>query len=141
MTCDFLFSWRVMIAALIMLAFVAFTNYMMIFFSCRGLKEHGAWLNKNHSRDLWCIRILVSYLEIAWHRRLIHYMIKKDVFCFFLLSFTLIQVQNGLAVYATWTSIATLINLTIVVHYDAGMSESHAATLSLSLLSVAVLVW
>lgn len=54
-----------MIAALIMLAFVAFTNYMMIFFSCRGLKEYGAWLNKYHNKDLWCIRILVKYSEIA----------------------------------------------------------------------------
>ncbi|XP_017308183.1 uncharacterized protein si:ch211-161h7.5 [Ictalurus punctatus] len=103
-----LWDREVMIAALIMLAFVAFTNYMMIFFSCRGLKEYGAWLNKYHNKDLWCIRILV---------------------------------QNGLAVYTTWTSIATLINLTIVVSYDAGMSKSDAATLSLSLLSVEVLVW
>lgn len=54
-----------MIAALIMLAFVAFTNYMMIFFSCHGLKEYGAWLNKYHNKDLWCIRILVKYSEIA----------------------------------------------------------------------------
>lgn len=58
-----------------------------------------------------------------------------------MLSSALIQVQNGLAVYTTWTSIATLINLTIVVSYDAGMSKSDAATLSLSLLSVEVLVW
>ncbi|KAK3541449.1 hypothetical protein QTP86_025950 [Hemibagrus guttatus] len=113
---NFLFniSWlllwdrEVMIAALIFLAFVAFTNYTMIFFSCRGLKEYGAWLNKYHNKDLWCIRILV---------------------------------QNGLATYATWTSIATLINLTIVVSYNAGMSKSDAATLSLSLLSAEVLIW
>lgn len=52
-----------------------------------------------------------------------------------------IQVQNGLAAYTTWTSIATLINLTIVLSYDAGMSESDAATLTLSLLSAEVLVW
>lgn len=58
-----------------------------------------------------------------------------------MLSSALTQVQNGLAVYTTWTSIATLINLTIVLSYDAGMNESHAATLSLSLLSVEVLVW
>ncbi|XP_026794068.3 uncharacterized protein si:ch211-161h7.5 [Pangasianodon hypophthalmus] len=103
-----LWDREVMIAALIMLALVAFTNYTMIFFSCRGLKEYGAWLNKYHNKDLWCIRILV---------------------------------QNGLAVYTTWTSIATLINLTIVVSYDAGMSKSGAATLSLSLLLVEVIVW
>ncbi|MCI4391561.1 hypothetical protein PGIGA_G00135850 [Pangasianodon gigas] len=103
-----LWDREVMIAALIMLALVAFTNYTMIFFSCHGLKEYGEWLNKYHNKDLWCIRILV---------------------------------QNGLAVYTTWTSIATLINLTIVVSYNAGMSKSGAATLSLSLLLVEVLIW
>lgn len=53
------FLWRVMIAALIFLALIAFTNYLMIFLSCYGLKNYGAWLNKNHKVDLWCIRILV----------------------------------------------------------------------------------
>ncbi|XP_037389965.1 uncharacterized protein si:ch211-161h7.5 [Pygocentrus nattereri] len=103
-----LWDRQVMIAALIMLALIAFTNYLAIFFSCYGLKEYGAWLNKYHTNDLWCIRILV---------------------------------QNGLAVYATWTSIATLINFTIVVSYEAGMSQSDAATLSASLLLVEVAVW
>ncbi|KAF5903615.1 uncharacterized protein DAT39_006696 [Clarias magur] len=95
------------IAALISLASVAFTNYIMIIFSCRGLKGHGAWLIKYHNKDLWCICILV---------------------------------QNGLAAYTTWTSVATLINLTVVLSYDAGMSQSDAAALSLSLLSVELLV-
>ncbi|TSK98421.1 hypothetical protein Baya_5335 [Bagarius yarrelli] len=103
-----LWDREVMIAALILLALVALTNYAMIFFSCLGLQKHGAWLNKYHKSDLWSVRILV---------------------------------QNGLAVYATWTSIATLINLTIVVSYSGGMSNSDAATLSLSLLSAEVLVW
>ncbi|XP_072513724.1 uncharacterized protein [Salminus brasiliensis] len=103
-----LWDREVMIASLVMLALVAFTNYLAIFFSCHGLKEYGAWLNKYHKKDLWCLRVLV---------------------------------QNGLAVYATWTTIATLINLTIVVCYDAGMSRSDAATLSLSFLLVEVVAW
>ncbi|KAL7840780.1 hypothetical protein AOLI_G00261030 [Acnodon oligacanthus] len=103
-----LWDRQMMIAALIMLALIAFTNYLTIFFSCYGLKEYGAWLNKYHTKDLWCIRLLV---------------------------------QNGLALYATWTSIATLINFTVVLSYEAGMSPSDAATLSLSLLLVEVAVW
>ncbi|XP_062841302.1 uncharacterized protein si:ch211-161h7.5 [Trichomycterus rosablanca] len=99
---------RVMIAAFILLFLVAFTNYLMIFFSCHGLKEYGAWLNKYHRIDLWCIRILV---------------------------------QNGIAVYTTWTSIASLINFTITLSYDAGMNKTDAATLALSLLLVAVIAW
>ncbi|KAG9283315.1 hypothetical protein AMEX_G2070 [Astyanax mexicanus] len=103
-----LWDREVMIGALILLALVAFTNYLTIFFSCHGLKIYGAWLNKYHNIDLWCIRVLV---------------------------------QNGLAVYATWTSIATLINLAIVVSYNGSMDRSDAATLSLSLLLVEVAAW
>lgn len=52
-----------MVAALIMLALVAFSNYLVIFFSCYGLKEYGAWLNKYHTKDLWCIRVLVRVFQ------------------------------------------------------------------------------
>ncbi|KAI4888009.1 hypothetical protein NFI96_034683 [Prochilodus magdalenae] len=103
-----LWDRQVMIGSLILLALIAFTNYLAIFFCCYGLSEYGAWLNKYHPKDLWCIRILV---------------------------------QNGLALYATWTTIATLINFTIVVSYEAGMSQSDAGTLSLSFLLVEVVVW
>ncbi|XP_057178210.1 uncharacterized protein si:ch211-161h7.5 isoform X2 [Triplophysa rosa] len=99
---------RVMIAAVIFLALIAFTNYLTIFLSCHGLKEYGAWLNKYHKVDLWCIRILV---------------------------------QNGIATYATWTTIATLLNFTIVLSYNAGMSKSDAATVSLSILLGEVIAW
>lgn len=50
-------------------------------------------------------------------------------------------IQNGVAIYTTWTTIATLINLTIVMTYEANMSGSDAATVSLCLLTVEVLVW
>lgn len=50
-----------MIAALIFLALIAFTNYVVIIFTCHALKQYGAWLKKYHKVDLWCIRILVRY--------------------------------------------------------------------------------
>ncbi|XP_043082827.1 uncharacterized protein si:ch211-161h7.5 [Puntigrus tetrazona] len=103
-----LWDREVMIAALIFLALIAFTNYLLIIFSCRGLKQHGAWLNKYHRVDLWCIRILV---------------------------------QNGIAIYTTWTTIATLINFTVVLRYDAGMTQSDAATVSLSILLGEAISW
>ncbi|KAA0704748.1 hypothetical protein E1301_Tti000937 [Triplophysa tibetana] len=107
---SWLFLWdsEVMIAAVIFLALIAFTNYLTIFLSCHALKEYGAWLNKYHKVDLWCIRILV---------------------------------QNGIATYATWTTIATLLNFTIVLNYNAGMNKSDAATLSLSILLGEVVAW
>ncbi|CAJ1082134.1 uncharacterized protein LOC117829331 [Xyrichtys novacula] len=52
-----------------------------------------------------------------------------------------VLVQNGIAIYATWTTIATLVNLTIVLVADAKMSNSDAALLALSLLTVILVVW
>ncbi|KAJ8419161.1 hypothetical protein AAFF_G00006600 [Aldrovandia affinis] len=104
----FLFDRELMAPAVIVSALMAFTNYLIIFFSCHGLKVYGPWLNKYHKVDLWLIRILV---------------------------------QNGVAVYATWTTIATLLNLTIVLAYKSAVSMSDASTLSLSLLLIEVLGW
>ncbi|XP_022065400.2 uncharacterized protein LOC110961910 [Acanthochromis polyacanthus] len=52
-----------------------------------------------------------------------------------------VLIQNGVAIYATWTTIATLVNLAIVVSYDGNMSPPDAATLSLSILTVVLIVW
>uniref|UniRef100_UPI0037E98F4D uncharacterized protein n=1 Tax=Semicossyphus pulcher TaxID=241346 RepID=UPI0037E98F4D len=52
-----------------------------------------------------------------------------------------VLVQNGVAIYATWTTIAALVNLTIVLVNDANMSQSDAAIVSLSVLTVVLLVW
>ncbi|XP_034002716.1 uncharacterized protein LOC117495542 [Trematomus bernacchii] len=52
-----------------------------------------------------------------------------------------VLVQNGVMIYTTWTTIATLINLTIVLTYDVGMSPLDAATISYCFLTVVLLVW
>lgn len=51
------------------------------------------------------------------------------------------QVQNGIAIYATWTTVASLVNLSIVLVKDAKMSPEDAVTLSFSLLTGVLLVW
>lgn len=53
----------------------------------------------------------------------------------------LLQVQNGIAIYATWTTIASLVNLTIVLTNDGNMSQTDAGTLALSVLTVVLFVW
>ncbi|XP_040922246.1 uncharacterized protein LOC121200807 [Toxotes jaculatrix] len=103
-----LWDRRLMAAALVFLILIALTNYVVIFFSCYGLHNYGAWLNKYHKVDLWLHRVLI---------------------------------QNGVAVYATWTTIASLVNLAIVLNYNANMSQTDAATVSLSILTVVLLVW
>ncbi|CAJ1082133.1 uncharacterized protein LOC117829253 [Xyrichtys novacula] len=50
-------------------------------------------------------------------------------------------VQNAVMVYTTWTTIATLINLTIVLTYNAGVSSEDAATISYCILAIVLLVW
>lgn len=52
-----------------------------------------------------------------------------------------IVVQNGVMIYTTWTTIATLINLAIVLTYEANMNPTDAATISYSILSVVLIVW
>ncbi|KAI7809184.1 hypothetical protein IRJ41_001792 [Triplophysa rosa] len=96
-----------MIAALIVLALIAFTNYLLILFSCVGLRANGSWLKQNHPKDLICIIVLV---------------------------------QNGIATYATWTTIATLLNFTVVLDM-ASVSPTNAATASLCILLLEVVTW
>ncbi|XP_072235019.1 uncharacterized protein [Leuresthes tenuis] len=104
----FLWDRRSMVAALVFLILITLTNYAMIFFSCYGLKNYGAWLNKYHKVDLWLHRVLI---------------------------------QNGIAIYATWTTIASHVNLAIVLDYNANMTSTDAGTVSLSILTVVLLVW
>ncbi|KAJ8012293.1 hypothetical protein DPEC_G00067160 [Dallia pectoralis] len=49
-------------------------------------------------------------------------------------------VQNAIALYSTWTSVATLINLTLVLDLS-GVARSTAATFSLCVLMVQVIGW
>ena len=54
---------------------------------------------------------------------------------------TRILVHNGIAFYATWVSIAWLLNAAVVAHYFGSLSLTDAGTLSLSLLLLEILVW
>uniref|UniRef100_A0A3Q3H0Q1 Si:dkey-29d8.3 n=1 Tax=Kryptolebias marmoratus TaxID=37003 RepID=A0A3Q3H0Q1_KRYMA len=91
---------RLMLAGLVVLILIAFTNYSALFFCCYATDYHGQWLQTYHGKDLACLRILV---------------------------------QNGLAVYSTWTSIASLINFAVVLHLW-GVDKSTAATACLCIL-------
>ncbi|XP_015249664.1 PREDICTED: uncharacterized protein LOC107097152 [Cyprinodon variegatus] len=52
-----------------------------------------------------------------------------------------VLVLNGVMIYTSWTTIATLLNLTIVLKYEANMSSADSATISYSLLTVVLLSW
>lgn len=82
------------------------------------------------------ICMLLSHRQLD---RIAHYLISagstKDIWLIRIL------VHNGLAVYATWTTIATLLNLTIVLIYEADMEMNLAGTISLSALGFELLLW
>ncbi|XP_023181782.1 uncharacterized protein LOC111606182 isoform X1 [Xiphophorus maculatus] len=52
-----------------------------------------------------------------------------------------ILVQNGVAVYATWGTLSTLLNLTIYLQHQTEASRYHCTMLSLLLLLMELLVW
>ncbi|KAF3858914.1 hypothetical protein F7725_012115 [Dissostichus mawsoni] len=83
------------------------------------------WLllwDREYLHALFCCCFATDYYGLwlqAYHR--------KDLFCLRVL------VQNGLALYTTWTSIASLINFSLVLHLW-GVAKSTAATASLCIL-------
>ncbi|XP_013413425.1 uncharacterized protein LOC106175817 [Lingula anatina] len=50
-------------------------------------------------------------------------------------------VQNGLAFYATWCTIASLLNTAIVLSYTIGIKQDIACTIVLGVLAGEILVW
>ncbi|XP_077982439.1 uncharacterized protein LOC144437386 [Glandiceps talaboti] len=54
---------------------------------------------------------------------------------------TRILVHNSFAIYATWTTIATLLNLCLVLHYNADVDMDTATLVSLIIVSVEIVVW
>lgn len=60
---------------------------------------------------------------------------KVDLWCYRIL------LLNGISIYTTWTTIATLINLTIVMTYEGGLNATDAGTISYSFLTAVLLGW
>ncbi|KAM3930791.1 uncharacterized protein RB166_004262 [Leptodactylus fuscus] len=49
--------------------------------------------------------------------------------------------QNGIAVYATWTTIACLLNFAVTLTYNGNIPNSTSTTVCLSILAFEVLLW
>ena len=54
---------------------------------------------------------------------------------------TMVLVLNGLALYATWTTIAGLVNFSIVLQYTFSVDPSMVGTATLALLSAVILLF
>ena len=53
---------RMLLPSFIISALMSLTDYLLLFFSCQGLKVYGAWLQKHSPADLWFLRVLVNHL-------------------------------------------------------------------------------
>ncbi|XP_070576281.1 uncharacterized protein [Ptychodera flava] len=60
---------------------------------------------------------------------------KLDVWCIRIL------IHNGLAIYATWCTIATLLNIGTILVYWVGLSQETAGIICLSVLAFEVVLW
>ena len=52
-----------------------------------------------------------------------------------------ILIQNGIIFYTAWVTIATCINLVVMLTYKFGVNSSQAATVGLSVLSAVIICW
>lgn len=147
-----------MFAALVVLIMIAISNYSALFFCCFATDYYGLWLQTYHRKDLACLRILVwlcvcvidlSVLaNCVFHLCSTLLMRKVSFFkthpCEWCqpcaLTWWYVQVQNGLALYTTWTAIASLINFSLVLHLW-GVDRSTAGTASLCILFGEVMGW
>ena len=82
------------------------------------------------------------YPHLIWMINSISIKLDQNV-CYFRVDLYMnrILIQNGVAFNATWVTIATLLNLGIVIAYWGGVDQSTASTVSLSVLTCEVLVY
>ncbi|XP_062972065.1 uncharacterized protein LOC134392037 [Elgaria multicarinata webbii] len=79
--------------------------------------------------------LFVSHRAFYPHAAWLHKHRKADLWLIRIL------VQNGIAVYATWTTIATLLNFTVVLIYIGNVSDRTATITSLCILFFELIIW
>ena len=52
-----------------------------------------------------------------------------------------ILIQNGLALYAAWCTVLTLMNLAMCISYDDDLAQDKSSTIALAFLAAEILVW
>ena len=76
--------------------------------------------------------LAVSYVGLYRHR---YSIVAFDFWAIQLL------INNGIAVYATWTTVAALRGLAVIMTYYHGLEQDMAVTVVLGILTVTILVW
>ena len=107
----FIFDRQQILPALIVIALLPFSLYIMLFFTCKAVVDHGmALIEAGMKKEIWLTRILV---------------------------------HNAFGMYAAWTTIATLLNLAMVLTYYPGvdLAEDVASSISLGILAFELLFY
>ncbi|MEE6464632.1 hypothetical protein FKM82_006308 [Ascaphus truei] len=81
------------------------------------------------------VMLCISYSNCYRHGAWLSQNQSADLWC------TRILVHNGLAMYATWTSIATLINFGLVLKYEGKVEDAVVSTTVLCLVLFVLLFW
>ncbi|MEE6474592.1 hypothetical protein FKM82_010435 [Ascaphus truei] len=81
------------------------------------------------------IVLFISYRTLFFHGDWFQRMHKVDLWLIRIL------VQNGIALYATWTTVASLLNFAVVLTYNGGFPNSTSGTVALSILAFEVVLW
>ena len=131
---------RLMLAALVVLILMVITSCTALFCCCFATDYYGLWLQAYHRKDLFCLRVLVSAALHSLNKVSIFKNVPWEWCHLCAHKCSHIQVQNGLALYTTWTSIASLINFSLVLQLW-GVAKSTAATASLCILFAEVVAW
>lgn len=80
--------------------------------------------------------LFISFRRLNQYKHvLIRQGMRKDIWLIRML------VQNGLAFYAAWTTIATVLNISIVLTYNFDVKQETASTVGLSIVLVEVILW
>ncbi|XP_072044546.1 uncharacterized protein [Amphiura filiformis] len=123
------------------------TSFFLAMFTL-DLAANVAWLFL-WDRQLMPVALVIIFLYactmyimlISNHRQVDHYLPALTKYHKWDLFFNRALIQNGVAFNATWVSIATLLNVGIVISYWGGVNQSIACTVSLSILTCEVLCY
>ena len=69
------------------------------------------------------------------------YIVVLYIAVFIVLVFCVVKVQNGVATYAAWASISTLMSLSVVLENQTATSKCDCAMFSLMVLLMELLAW
>ena len=100
-----------------------------------------AWIFVWGNEEVTGSSVILILFNVVFYPLLAFFLSRADGAKLYDLWLTRILALNGLLFYTTWMTIASLLNLTIAVQYDADYDSSNAAYIALSLLLATVIFY